>query len=365
MHRVSFIEPASIVEVTAALATPEATVIAGGSDLLDQLKEGTAAYTRLVSLGALEWLRGIEAYEGGLRIGALTTVWELETSADLKGPYAMLAEAARGVATPELRNQGTLGGNLCQRPRCYFYRNALTPCRKKGDADACPAAESPYQNYLSIFGGGRPPLPNPSPPAERGLGRPQAEGGLACPPAEGGLAFGATGVCYATHASDLAQPLIALDARIVVAGADGGREVAAAAFFSGPEVDVRRETVLAPGEVVTHVILPPAPAGWRGHYSKARERTAGDFALASAAIGFAPADGRMTGVRVVLGGVAPTPLRSVAAEAVLEGQAPSEEVALRAAEAALAGARPLAHNGFKAELTRALILRGVMRLAGG
>src|SRR5690606_18349717 len=133
--------------------------------------EGTAPYTRLVSLAGIEGLRGVQPQAGKLRIGALTTVWELETSPLLTGPYAMLAEAARGVATPEVRYQGTLGGNLCQRPRCYYYRSALTPCRKKGDADACPAADSPYQAYLSVFGG------------------------------DG---------CYATHPSDLAAPLIAL-----------------------------------------------------------------------------------------------------------------------------------------------------------
>jgi xanthine dehydrogenase YagS FAD-binding subunit len=324
MHRVSFIEPASIVEVSQALTSTDATAIAGGSDLLDELKEGTAAHTRLVSLAGLDSLRGIEPHEGGLRIGAMTTVWELETSHLLSGPYAMLAEAARGVATPELRHQGTLGGNLCQRPRCYFYRNALTPCLKKGDGEGCPAVESPYQNYLSVFGGHG---------------------------------------CYAASASDLAPPLIALDARVVIAGGGGVGEAACEAFFAGPEIDVRRENVLEPGEIVTHAILPPMPPGWRGVYSKARERTAGDFAIAAAAIGYDLVGGRMTGVRVVLGAVAPAPFRSTAAEAMLEGQRPTEAVARGAADAALAGATALSHNGFKLDLLRALIERGVMRLA--
>jgi xanthine dehydrogenase YagS FAD-binding subunit len=325
MHRVSFIEPSAIHEVSVALASPEATAIAGGSDLLDELKEGTAAYTRLISLAGLDSLRDIEAYEGGLRIGALVTVWELETSARLAGPYAMLAEAARGVATPELRHQGTLGGNLCQRPRCYFYRNALTPCLKKGNSGGCPAVESPYQNYLSVFGG------------------------------DG---------CYATHASDLAPPLIALGARIVIDGSEGPREVSAGAFFTAPDLDVRRENVLRPTEIVTHVILPAIAPGWRGVYSKARERTAGDLALASAAIGYELVSGRAQGARVVLGAVAPKPLRSLEAEDILQGQAPTEDVAARAADAALAGATPLGHNAFKLDLLRALISRGVMRLAG-
>jgi xanthine dehydrogenase YagS FAD-binding subunit len=235
----------------------------------------------------------------------------------------MLAEAARGVATPEIRHQGTLGGNLAQRPRCLHYRSGLTPCLKKG-GDGCPAADSPYQNYLSIFGG----------PG-----------------------------CFAVHASDLAPPLIALGAEVAIEGPTGSRRMPIASFFTGPDVDPTRENVLATNEVITHVVLPPKPANWRGLYTKTRERTAGDFPIVSGAVGYELASGRMTGVRVILGGVAPTPLRVEEAEAVLEGEAPSEELAKRAAYVALAGASPLAHNGFKVDLAHALIWRGVMRLA--
>jgi xanthine dehydrogenase YagS FAD-binding subunit len=136
-----------------------------------------------------------------------------------------------------------------------------------------------------------------------------------------------------------------------------------ASFFTGPDVDPTRENVLAANEVVTHVVLPPMPSGWRGLYTKSRERTAGDFPIVSGAIGYDLADGRMTGVRIVLGGVAPTPVRMLEAEAVLEGQVPSEELAMRAADVALSGATPLAHNGFKVDLAHALIWRAVMRLA--
>ena len=129
------------------------------------------------------------------------------------------------------------------------------------------------------------------------------------------------------------------------------------------ETNTSSETILAPDEVITHLVLPPIAAGWRGLYTKARERTAGDFPIVSAAIGYDVADGRMTGVRIVLGGVAPTPLQMTAAEAVLEGQTPSEELAKRAADMALAGATPLDHNAFKVDLAHALIWRSVMRLA--
>jgi xanthine dehydrogenase YagS FAD-binding subunit len=321
---VTFIEATSIAEAVAASSATSARLIAGGSDLLGELKEGSAEYGRLVSLSDLEALRGItEEAGGGLRIGALTTISELEYIPALSGPYRILAEAARSVATPEIRNQGTLGGNLCQRPRCLHYRHALVSCLKK-DGEGCPAVETPYQSYLSVFGGAG---------------------------------------CYAVNASDLAPPLIALDATVVIEGPGGNSELPLATFFTGPEVDPTRENVLDPGDVLTHVVLPPLPEGWHGFYSKSRERTAGDFPIVSLALGYELQAGRMTRVRLVLGGVAPTPMRSTAAEAVLEGNEPTETVATAAADIALAGVTPLSHNAFKVDLARALITRGVTRLA--
>jgi xanthine dehydrogenase YagS FAD-binding subunit len=320
---VSFVEPADLQGVISELSAGDgARLIAGGSDLLGELKEGSAAYSRLVSLGALDSLRRIERLDaGGLRIGALVTIAQLEAAPELDGPYRILAEAARGVATPEIRNQGTLGGNLCQRPRCLHYRHALVSCLKKGGA-GCPAAETPYQNYLSVFGG---------------VG------------------------CYAVNASDLAPPLIALDASVTIAGPSGIRDLPLSLFFTGPDVDPTRENVLAPGEVLTSVTISRMSHLWRGSYSKSRARTAGDFPIVSLAFGYETRDG-MTNVRVVLGGVAPTPLRSLAAEAILEGHAPSDEIATLAADAALTGATPLSDNAFKLDLARALIRRAVTRI---
>jgi xanthine dehydrogenase YagS FAD-binding subunit len=320
---VTFVEPASLREVIEQSSASGTRLIAGGSDLLGELKEGSVEYERLVSLTGIDALRGIQNGADGLRIGALTTLSELESSQALAGPYRILAEAARGVATPEVRNQGTLGGNLCQRPRCLHYRHALVSCLKKGGED-CPAAETPYQSYLSIFGG----------PG-----------------------------CYAVNASDLAPPLIALDATAQIEGPDGQRQVLLESFFTGPETDPTHENVLEPGEVLTGVSIPAPPPGWHGSYFKARERTAGDFPIVSLALGYELRDGRMTHVRLVLGGVAPTPRRIRDAEAVLEGQAPEDTVAAEAASAALDGATPLQHNAFKLDLAHALILRGVMRLA--
>ncbi len=325
MKPLTFIEPSSILEVISESSGTGARLIAGGSDLLGELKEGSAGYQRLVSLAGIATLRGIESSPSGLRIGALVTIAELEFSPELADPYRILAEAARSVATPEIRNQGTLGGNLCQRPRCLHYRHALVSCLKKGGGD-CPAAETPYQSYLSIFGG----------PG-----------------------------CYAVNASDLAPTLIALEASATIQGPSGSREVALESFFVGPEGDPGRENVLEPGEVLTTVTVPSPASGWRGAYFKARERTAGDFPIVSLALGYALRGGRMTQVRLVLGGVAPTPRRVRDAEAALEGNEPGEAVAAAAANAALAGAVPLQHNAFKLDLARALITRGVTRLAKG
>jgi xanthine dehydrogenase YagS FAD-binding subunit len=321
----AFVEPTSLDEVIRLLAAGQrqAHLIAGGSDLLGELKDDVVSYECLVSLAGVEELRHIEEEGGGLRLGALVTVAQLEYDPRLQGPYRILAEAARGVATPEIRNQGTLGGNLCQRPRCLYYRNALTPCLKKGGAD-CPALESPYQAYLSIMGGHG---------------------------------------CYSVHASDLAPPLMALGAQVSLAGPSGVRALPLEQFFAGPEQDVRRENVLAADEVLTAVTLPATLPGWQGTYLKARERTAGDFPLVSVAVGYALDAGLIRQARLVLGAVAPVPWRSPAAEAVLEEQRPSPALAGRAAAAALAGAQPLAHNAFKVEIGRALVERAIMAVA--
>ncbi len=323
MKPVTFIEPTRLTDAFIELSADGSRAIAGGSDLLGELKEGSAVYERLVSLSGIEALRGIEAGPTGLRIGALTTITELEHSPELNGPYRILAEAARSVATPEIRNQGTLGGNLCQRPRCLHYRHALVSCLKKG-GESCPAEQTPYQSYLSIFGG----------PG-----------------------------CYAINASDLAPTLIAMDAEVSIDGPSGGREMLLESFFTGPESDPTRENVLQGGEILTGVTIPSLPSDWRGSYFKARERTAGDFPIVSLALGFELKDGKMTHVRMVLGGVAPTPLRVRSAEAALDGEIPTEDMALTAADIALSGATPLEHNAFKLDLTRALISRGVTRIA--
>ena len=327
MRPFEFVEPTTLEEVVGLLQVGghQVRLIAGGSDLLGELKDDVVHYERLVSLANIQALREIRQDEAGLHLGALVTLAQLEHEPRLQGPYQILAEAARGVATPEIRYQGTLGGNLCQRPRCLYYRSALSPCLKKGGTD-CPALAGPYQDYLSIMGGHG---------------------------------------CFSVHASDLAPPLIVLGGRVTLTGPTGERTLPLEQFFAGPERDVRCENVLADDEVLTAVTLPALAPSWRGTYLKARERTAGDFPLVSVAVGYALNNGAIQQARVVLGGVAPIPWRSPQAEAVLAGHSPSPELVARATEAALAEARPLRHNAFKVDIGRALIARAIMAVATG
>ncbi|MGQ4807241.1 Aldehyde oxidoreductase FAD-binding subunit PaoB [Candidatus Entotheonellaceae bacterium PAL068K] len=325
MKPFTFVEPADLNGVLQGLATggDRVCLIAGGSDLLGAMKDEVVHYSQLVSLAAIEALGRVQQEAGRLYLGALVTLAQLEHEPYLRGPYRLLAEAARSVATPEIRYQGTLGGNLCQRPRCLYYRQALTPCLKKGGED-CPALESLYQAYLSVMGGAG---------------------------------------CYSVHASDLAPPLMALGAEVCLSGSSGNRTMPLEQFFAGPERDVCRENVLAPDEVLTSVSIPVMPPAWRGTYLKARERTAGDFALVSVAVGYALVGEVIHQARLILGGIAPIPWRSLDAESVLEGQSPSAELAARAAAAALAPAQPLPYNAFKIDIARALAVRAILAVA--
>ncbi|MCH8886728.1 MAG: FAD binding domain-containing protein [SAR324 cluster bacterium] len=300
----------------------QARLIAGGSDLLGELKDGIVHYGQLISLSRVKGLDQIHQGASGLRLGAMVILARMEGDPLLSGPYRMLAEAARGVATPEIRNQGTLGGNLCQRPRCLHYRSPWVSCLKKGGS-GCPAMESGHQHYLSVMGAGD---------------------------------------CRAVNPSDLAPPLVALAGVAIIDGASGSRSLPLTDFFAGPDQIAGRDNALRPGELLVAVELPPMPENWRGTYLKARERTAGDFALISAAFGCRIEEGRIEQARLVLGGASAGPMRCPEAEALLEGQAPSAETAARAAEAAFADASPLPHNGFKLDLGRALVSRAISQI---
>ncbi len=304
----------SVKEAVAALAAPGARPSAGGTDLLGCARDDVFAVKTIVSLGRIEALRGIgDTADGGLRVGALTTIAEIAGHAAVRERYRALAEAAASVASPQLRNQGTLGGNLCQRPRCWFYRGGYDCARKGGDT--CYAVTGDNR-YHCLFGGS---------------------------------------TCLIVHPSDTATALSALGATIAIAGPRGERAVPIEDFFVLPEADVTKENVLGPGELVTEVRLPAAAPGTRTTYRKVRTRGAWDFALAALAASLRVEAGRVRDARLVLGAAAPVPWRVREAEKALVGQKLDAKAIQRAAEAAVRGASPLDHNGYKVPMFRGLV----------
>lgn len=313
---------ASVQEAVEAAGQPRTRVLAGGTDLLGCLRDKVFAADRLVSLSGLAALKGIVPRSGGgLRIGALTTIAEIAEHRQIAASYRVLAQAAAAVASPQLRNQGTLGGNLCQRPRCSYFRGDF-PCRRKG-GDTCFAAAG--DNHLHcIFGGSS---------------------------------------CFMVHPSDTAAALVALDAKISIAGRRGSRVVPAASFFLLPAASLEKENVLAPSEIVTEVLLEPAPLGVRSLYRKVRERGAFDFALAGAAIVLSITGDMVSAARIVLSGVAPVPWRSAAAEKAIVGQQLTAGAIAQAAQAATQNAEPLAENEYKVGLVKGILEESLTALA--
>jgi xanthine dehydrogenase YagS FAD-binding subunit len=310
----SYQRAATLRQAVESAAKPGARVLAGGTDLLGCLRDGVVNADRLVSLNGLKSLKGIrQTPTGGLRIGALTTLTEIAEHKQVVERYAVLAQAAASVGSPQLRNQGTLGGNLCQRPRCWYFRGDFA-CRRKG-GETC-FAEAGDNQFHAIFGGDK---------------------------------------CYIVHPSDTAAALVALDAKVSVTGPAGPRVVTIGSFFVLPSVSLQKETVLKPGEIVTEVLLDPPAAGTRSVYRKVRERGSFDFALAGAGIVVSMAEGKVRMARIVLSGVAPVPWRSTEAEKAIVGKGLDGQTVAAAATAAIEKASPLADNGYKTLLVRGIL----------
>ncbi|OGD11503.1 MAG: hypothetical protein A2W20_09555 [Candidatus Aminicenantes bacterium RBG_16_66_30] len=314
-------EPRTADELAALLAesTESARLMAGGTDLVDELKSGVATAGLVVDMDKVPGLRGITAEKGGLRIGAMTRVVELAEDAAAGRDYPSLKEAALSLATPQLRNAGTVGGNLCQRPRCWYYRDPQVVCRKKGGFN-CFAYQG-RNKYHAIFGGSG---------------------------------------CFIVFPSDLAPVLISLGAQATVGTAKGDKVVPLGDFYAGPEVDVTRENVLAKGQFLKSVWVPGPKPGQRAAYVKLKERSTWDFALVSAAVAGVVKDGAFTEIAVVMGGVAPVPWRLKKAEDALKGKAVSKAVIRQAADEALKDAVPMRENGYKVDLVRAALERAVL-----
>lgn len=323
MPTFSYIRVKSLKEAVHHLSSGEARLLAGGTDLLGCLHDDVFGATKVVSLGELIDLRGIkETAEGGLRIGALTSITGISEDPLVKERYLALAQAASEVGSPQLRNQGTIGGNICQKPRCWYYRGEFRCLRKGGEICYAVGGENPYH---CILGGDR---------------------------------------CYIVHPSDTAPALASLDATVKIAGPTGGRIVPIEEFHVPPSKDVMKETVLKPDEIVTEILLPPPWKGLKSSYRKIRERCSWDFALAGVALALQFQGGSVLQARIVLSGAAPVPWRSREAEEAVVGKSLDPATAKRAAAAAVANAQPLEHNGFKIPLFRALVEEQLLAMKG-
>jgi xanthine dehydrogenase YagS FAD-binding subunit len=299
-----------------------ARVLAGGVDLLSEMKEYLIEPERLVNLKSISSLKFIRAGRNGVQLGALAVLSDIADHKEIRERYTVLAEAAESVGSPQIRNVGTIGGNLCQRPRCWYYRDETIKCIKKGGS-RCYAADGDNK-FNAILGGG------PS---------------------------------YIVHPSDCAPALVALDGKVKISGPDGTREMPLESFFILPAQNPVRENILQPNEIVVEVSVPAPAAGTRSTYIKFREKDSFDWAVSAVAASVQMANGVCRDARIVLGGVAPVPWRSKEAEAVLKGKRIDARVADQAAEAALAKAQPLARNAYKVPLTKALIRRAVLAVS--
>jgi xanthine dehydrogenase YagS FAD-binding subunit len=295
--------------------------IAGGQDLLTTMKDYTSRPVRVVNLKNIRGLDRITLNARGLTIGALVTLSELEEHAGVRKSFPGLVEAAHSIATPQIRNLGTVGGNLCQRPRCWYFRLEEVNCLKKGGSE-CYAANG-ENKYNAIIGGG------PS---------------------------------YIVHPSDLAPMLLALGASVNVVGATGKRVIPLDKFFTLPsEGNIRRENVLKNEEIITEITVPSSAVAARSTYLKFKERESLDFALASAAVAVQMSNGTVRDARIVLGGVAPIPWRVPAAEKFVTGKSLTPDVLAETAKIALADARPLEKNAYKVPLAQTLVRRALAK----
>jgi len=309
------VRPDTLDQALTLLGRGSARAQAGGTDLLGCLRDGALPPVEtLVSLGAIGEMHGFRpGTDGGIRLGALTTISELATNQTVRSSARALADAAASVASPQLRNQGTLGGNLLQKPRCWYYRGDFDCLRKGGDT--CFAYDG-ENRYHCIFGGS---------------------------------------ACYIVHPSDTAPALVALGASARIASPRARRTVPVEQLHVAPADDPTRESVLEPDEILVEVMLPEPGPGLRSSYRKVRARASWDFALVGVALAL-HLDGKLVRrASVVLSGVAPIPWRAKAVEQVLEGSTLDAATIKRAAAAAITGAEPLAQNGYKIPLLEGLV----------
>src|SRR6266581_2957989 len=297
--------------------------LGGGTNLVDLMKLGVAQPQLLIDVSHLPYNRVELLADGSVRIGAAVRNSDLAADRTIRSRYPMLAQALLAGASGQLRNLATTGGNLLQRTRCVYFQDISKPCNKRMPGSGCSAREG-YQRDSAVLG--------------------------------------ASEACIATHPSDMAVALAALDASVRVLGPRGERTIPLVNFYCLPGDEPQRDTVLEHGELITAVDLPPLPFATRSHYRKVRDRASYAFALVSVAAALDVADGIVRDIRIAFGGVAHKPWRALRAEAVLRGALATEETFRHAADAELADARPLRDNAFKVQLARNILVRTLLDL---
>jgi len=302
---------------------PEGAFLGGGTNLVDLMKLGVAKPELLIDISHLPYDRVELLADGSVRIGAAVRNGDLAADRTIRTRYPLLAQALLAGASGQLRNLATTGGNLLQRTRCVYFQDVSKPCNKREPGSGCPAREG-YHRNLAILG--------------------------------------TSDACVATHPSDMAVAMVALDAMVRVLGPSGERTIPLVHFHRLPGDEPQRDTVLDHGELITAVDLPPLAFATRSHYRKVRERASYAFALVSVAAAIDVVDDMVRDVRIAFGGVAHVPWRARKAEAVLRGARATEEAFRRAADAELADAQPLRDNAFKVPLARNTLVRVLLDL---
>jgi xanthine dehydrogenase YagS FAD-binding subunit len=315
-------QPTTIADTTALLEKykKDAWVLAGGLDTFDWLKDRNKRPKVVVDLSGVEELKGVKTTaDGGIEIGAATTLTEVATNPIVKEKYPLLMHAAELVASPQIRNQGTVGGNISQDTRCWYYRAGWT-CYRAGGNICYADTPTAINREHALFDANR---------------------------------------CVAVNPSDTAPALIALDAKMVIRSTKGERVVDAENYFIGPAVDITRMTVLQPGELLTAIRVPGTWAGAQFYFEKVRERQVWDFPMVNVAAALKVSNGTIQGSRIVVNAVAAHPMRLKSVEDAVAGKPRNEETAKMAGELAVQGAQPLAHNGYKIPLMRNLVKRAI------
>jgi xanthine dehydrogenase YagS FAD-binding subunit len=323
MQAFEYASPKTLKEAQALLGASwsDAMVLAGGTDLISMMKDYTASPKRVVNIKEIAELGGIRASGTGVRIGATVTIDELASNAAVRREFPSLVTAALGITSPQIRNMGTVGGDLCQRPRCWYFRQGHGVLAMKDGKSLVPNGENQFH---AIF-----PM----------------------------------GSAYFVSASSLGPALVALGAEIKLVSAKGPRSVAAKDFFVVPQSDSQRETAVQPNEILTEIII-PATRGAKNATYEVRHKEALDWPLATASVVATIAGGKVSAAKIVLGHVAPTPYSAEKAGAWLAGKTIDESTAEQAGAAAVEGAKPLSQNEYKIQLAKVAVKRALLAAAG-